>query len=134
MRFSALIPMLQTTDMTRTIEWYQAVLNFSLSGQHKQEWCRLVRDDVSLMFMHNAHLGAPHATATQYIYVDDVFGLWSSLRDHCSAEWGPTEMSYGMLEFAIRDPNGSQLRPANFKLSHDLSFVRMARMSIRAST
>jgi hypothetical protein len=58
------------------------------------------------MFMHNAHLGAPHATATQYICVDDVLGLWSSIRDRCKAEWGPEKMPYGMLEFAIRDPNG----------------------------
>jgi hypothetical protein len=24
----------------------------------------------------------------------------------CPAEWGPEEMPYGMLEFAIKDPNG----------------------------
>jgi hypothetical protein len=32
--------------------------------------------------------------------------LWSSIKDRCPVEWGPEEMPYGMLEFAIRDPNG----------------------------
>lgn len=56
------------------------------------EWCRLARDDVAIMFMRNAHLGDPHATATQYVYVDDVMAVWSSIKDHCSAEWGPEKM------------------------------------------
>ena len=38
------------------------------------EWCRLARDDVAIMFMRNAHLGDPHATATQYVYVDGCHG------------------------------------------------------------
>ncbi|MGB8047184.1 MAG: hypothetical protein WA781_12185 [Pseudolabrys sp.] len=49
-------------------------------------------------------MGDPHATATQYIYVDDVMAVWSSIKDHCSAEWGPEKMPYGMLEFAVKDP------------------------------
>ena len=46
------------------------------------------------MFMRNDHLGAPHATATQYIYVDDVMAVWGSIKDRCSAEWGPEKMPY----------------------------------------
>ena len=58
------------------------------------------------MFMHNDHLGAPHATATQYIYVDDLPALWDAIKGRVTAEWGPEEMRYGMMEFAIRDPDG----------------------------
>ena len=58
------------------------------------------------MFMQNARLGEPHATPTQYMYVDDVVGLWHGIKDRCTAEWGPEEMPYGMTEFAVRDPNG----------------------------
>ena len=56
--------------------------------------------------MRNAHLGEPHATATQYIYVDDVMGLWNDIGAQVIAEWGPERMPYNMMEFAIRDPNG----------------------------
>jgi len=51
-------------------------------------------------------LGPPHATATQYIYVDDVYELWRSIKERCTAEWGPQQMPYGLIEFALKDPNG----------------------------
>ncbi len=106
MRFSNLVPMLQTADMDSTIGWYEAVLGFKLESQMEQDWCCLVRDDVSIMFMDKEHPGEPQATATQYIYVDDVMGLWNSIKDRIAAEWGPEKFEYGMLEFAIKDPNG----------------------------
>ncbi len=103
--FSALVPMLQASDLQRTIDWYGAVLGFTCVS-HEEGWCRLERDKVALMFMRNAHLGPPQATATQYIQVDDVMGLWNAIRDRVTAEWGPGRMPYGMLEFAIKDPDG----------------------------
>jgi hypothetical protein len=32
--------------------------------------------------------------------------LWESVRDRVAAEWGPEQMSYGLTEFAIKDPDG----------------------------
>jgi hypothetical protein len=97
--------MLQTNDIDGTRHWYESVLGFNCVGS-APGWCRLVRDDVAIMFMRNEHLGEPHATATQYIYVDDVLGLWDAIQDRCTAEWGPEVMPYGMLEFGVKDPNG----------------------------
>jgi uncharacterized glyoxalase superfamily protein PhnB len=105
-QFQALVPILQTSDMARTRQWYESALGFQCVAAQGDEWCRLERDDVAIMFMRNDHLGAPHATATQYIYVDDVMAVWNSIKDRCAAEWGPEEMPYGMIEFAIKDPNG----------------------------
>jgi uncharacterized glyoxalase superfamily protein PhnB len=104
-RLQSLTPMLQTSDMAKTIAWYTSVLNFRCVAR-EGSWSRLERDDVALMFMKNDHLGAPHATATQCIYVSDVAALWDSIKDRVTAEWGPEKMAYGMLEFAIKDPNG----------------------------
>jgi catechol 2,3-dioxygenase-like lactoylglutathione lyase family enzyme len=106
MRLTGLVPMLQTNEMTRTRHWYETVLGFRCVSAEGETWCRLARDDVSIMFMRNAHLGEPHATAVQYFYVDDVLSLWDSIKHACPAEWGPEEMPYGLTEFAIRDPNG----------------------------
>ena len=106
MTFKALTPMLQTENIARTREWYEATLGFRCVSPESTEWCRLVRDDVAIMFMKNDHLGAPHATGTQYIYVDDVMAVFDKVKPHCKIEWGPEKMPYGMLEFAIRDPNG----------------------------
>src|SRR3954453_15938512 len=107
MRMTALVPMLQTNDMTHTRNWYEEVLGFRCVSAEGQEWCRLERDEIALMFMRNAHLGSPQATATQYIYVDDVGELWNAIKHRCTAEWGPEKMSYGLVEFAVKDPNGS---------------------------
>ena len=104
--FHSLVPMLQTQDMVQTVAFYAKVLGFQRTGPHIDGWCSLSRDGVSIMFMENAHLGAPHATATQYFTVDDVDSLWDDVRRHCQAEWGPHDMPYGLREFAIKDPNG----------------------------
>ena len=106
MGLRSLTPMLQTGDMDRTISWYGEVLGFRCVRRIENGWCHLQQGGVSLMFMKNDHLGTPHATATQYIYVDDVDELWEALKDRVTAEWGPESMSYGMREFAIRDPDG----------------------------
>jgi uncharacterized glyoxalase superfamily protein PhnB len=106
MRMTALVPMLQTNDMPRTRNWYEEVLGFHCVSAQGDEWCRLERDDIAVMFMRNAHLGPPRATATQYIYVDDVGELWNTVKERCTAEWGPERMPYGMIEFAVKDPNG----------------------------
>ena len=106
MRFLGLVPMLQSSDMKRTRDWYQSVLGFTASDDSGDNFCSLSRDGVTIMFMRNAHLGPPHATATQYFQVDDVMALWNSIKYRCAAEWGPEKMRYGMLEFAIKDPDG----------------------------
>jgi hypothetical protein len=80
MRFNGLVPMLQTDDMKRTRDWDESLLGFRCVSADGDDWCRLIRDDVAIMFMHNDHLGPPHATATQYIYVDDVMAIWDSIR------------------------------------------------------
>ena len=105
MRLRSLTPMLQSSDLQRTIDWYNSVLGFRCISR-EEGWCRLERDGVTLMFMRNAHLGKPHATATQYIYVSDLDAFWNGIRDRVTAEWGPEEMPYGMMEFAIKDPDG----------------------------
>ena len=84
MRMTALVPMLQTDDIARTRSWYEEVLGFRCVSS-AGEWCRLERDDIAIMFMRNDHLGPPHATATQYIYVDDIDELWESVKERCTA-------------------------------------------------
>src|SRR3954469_23444101 len=90
-RFLSLTPMLQTLHMHQTVAWYETILGFRREGPPQTGWCRLCRDGIAIMFMTNAHLGRPHATATQYISVDDVDALWDSIKDSCRAEWGPAD-------------------------------------------
>lgn len=84
MRFTALVPMLQCEDIEATKAWYRSVLGFECVGEVAGSWCRRERDGAAIMFMRNDHLGTPNATATQYIYLDDVMMLWDSIKDRCS--------------------------------------------------
>lgn len=104
-RFRSVSPMLQSSDLQRTIDWYESVLGFRCVGR-EDGWCRLERDRVMLMFMRNARFGTPHATATQYIYLHDLGAFWDEIKDKVKTEWGPEKMPYGMMEFAIKDPDG----------------------------
>jgi uncharacterized glyoxalase superfamily protein PhnB len=105
MHLLSLTPMLQSADLHRTEAWYREVLGFACTGR-MEGWMRLERDGAAIMFMQNSHLGAPQATATQYVRVDDVDGLWNAIAGRVTAEWGPEDFDYGMREFAIRDPDG----------------------------
>jgi catechol 2,3-dioxygenase-like lactoylglutathione lyase family enzyme len=103
--FQRLTPMLQVADMRRAVDWYVSVLGFR-STVDEDGWARVERDGVAIMFMRNDHVGSPHATINHYFYVDDVEALWRGIEARVNPEWGPEEMPYGMLEFAIRDPDG----------------------------
>lgn len=85
-KFRKLVPMLQTNDMDGTVAWYEAVLGFQRTGPKSDGWCSLSRDDVSIMFMTNSHLGPPHATATQYFTVDHVDASWDGIKGRCHPE------------------------------------------------
>lgn len=98
-------PMLRSSNLQRSIDWYESVLGFQCVSRI-ENWCRLERDGASIMFMINDHHGTPHATGTQYFYVEDAMALWDQIKDRVKAEWGPELMSYGKLEFAIKDPDG----------------------------
>jgi len=67
--------MLQTQDIEKTVEWYRALLGFTPSMEAGAGWCRLSRNQATVMFMQNKHLGPPHAAATQYVYIDHVLAL-----------------------------------------------------------
>ena len=107
--FKSVVPMLHTKDLSGTIEWYQRVLGFECVGRQGEDWCCLKRDEVAIMYFNIDEFDAPHATATQYFYVDDLDALWAEIKDKVTAVWGPMEMHYGMYEVGIKEVNGYQL-------------------------
>lgn len=48
MRFSALVPMLQTMDIKHTTEWYNSVLGITPSKGCNDGWTQLTRDQVKI--------------------------------------------------------------------------------------
>jgi len=110
MKFQRLTPMLWTADLAGTIEFYSALLGFELDEYNADwGWCHMHRDDVNLMFaLPNEHtpFEQSHATATFYLYVDEVDDLWLELKDKAKVFYAIANFAHNMREFAIKDNNG----------------------------
>ncbi|MFL9484520.1 VOC family protein [Chitinophagaceae bacterium LWZ2-11] len=110
MRFKKLTPMLWTSDLKATAEFYKCKLNFELDALREDwGWCSMHKDDVEIMFaLPNEHTPyeGPHATATFYIYTDEVDELWEQLKNDSEVFYSIANFSYNMREFAIKDNNG----------------------------
>ena len=110
------VPSLLARDVRETIDFYQDVLGFTLTGKWPDEvdpkWVELSRDDVALQFFAEAPVGIPKEpimSGTLYLYPSDVRELAKEWENRVKFAWGPEVMDYGMREFGIRDCNGYYL-------------------------
>ena len=112
MKLQELTPMLQTTDLKGSIEFYTTVLGFECEGS-SDEWASVRRDNVAIMFAvpgeHEAFNG-PFFTGSLYINPDDVDALWERVKDKARVCYPIDDFDYGMREFAIYDNNGYLLQ------------------------
>ena len=100
--FKSVVPMLHTLDMQATVQFYEEVLGFTCVGRFENDWCRLEREGAAIMYFCVDEFDQPHATATQYFYVDDLDAFWDSIKDKVTAVWGPEEMPYGMYRWGLK--------------------------------
>ena len=107
-----IIPSLLVRDLDVTLAFYER-LGFAQSGAWPDEegpaWAEVTWREASIQF----HTDPPHGTpekpilsGTLYLQTDDVADLAASLDSVVPFAWGPEVMDYGMLEFAVQDPNG----------------------------
>ncbi len=106
-------PMLATSDLQRTINFYTGKLGFNLAATAGTVWCHLSRDGVDLMF--NAPPAADIARDVPqksrnyqifYFYPDDVAALHAEFTSR-GVTCTPLRVTvYGMKEFEVRDPEG----------------------------
>lgn len=112
MRITNLIPMLETDDLNKTIDFYTQLLGFTCNGKWPEQepcWANLQKDLISIMFtLRNAHskVAQPTMTGSLYLYPNDVDQAWEELKDKVTIEYPIENFDYGMREFAIRDYNG----------------------------
>jgi uncharacterized glyoxalase superfamily protein PhnB len=122
-RLTSLRTMLAANDLNETIAFYRDRLGFECTSSWGHDmsqptWCNLSRDGISIMFSkaEDAHThddGSSHEaeipgmTGSIYFNVDDVDGLFESLRPTVDQfEWEPTSWDHGMRDIGVRDPNG----------------------------
>lgn len=113
MKLTNLSPMLETNDISATIDFYTQTLGFTLRGTFEHEgtttWCDLVRDEVAIMFSlpnQQMNYGRILLSGSLYINTEDVDAIWNLLKDKCEIVYPPENFEYGMREFAIKDNNG----------------------------
>jgi uncharacterized glyoxalase superfamily protein PhnB len=112
MEMAAMAPMLQARDVEETVLFYTRTLEFKVEDSMadddgRMSWCTLTWGGAAVMFyaMEPGDLD-PHISGVLYFYPENVKTLWEQLQTRAPIEWDLQEMDYGMLEFAIRDPNG----------------------------
>jgi uncharacterized glyoxalase superfamily protein PhnB len=85
MKFKSLTPMLWTTQLHETIEFYTTILGFTLEELNQERGlCNLTKDKVSIMFAvpnEQMSLDAQKLTGSLYIYVEEVDTLWAKLQE-----------------------------------------------------
>jgi len=123
MKLKNLIPMLNVSDIRRSLDFYRQVLGFEVvSPEDKVEewqWATIRSGDTELMLSQSeADLGLVKPIDLKhdaswptifYFYPDDVVGLHASVREQ-GYDRTPLEVTfYGMREFSMQDPDGHVL-------------------------
>lgn len=112
-KFTGLIPALETWSMNATLMFYTETLGFTIDGKMENKgdifWVMLRRDNVWIIFAKpNEAEGNVRAklTGNLYIYANDVDTIWTFVKDRAEVVYPIEDFKYGMREFAIRDNNG----------------------------
>lgn len=103
-------PLLYTTDLEGTVQFYEGLLGFTLVlGNSASEWAVMAHENTELMFCRpNAKIPYKGAkfTGAFYFNIDKVEDMWAKLKDQVKICYPLEDFPYGMREFAIYDNNG----------------------------
>ncbi len=108
MSLKELIPMMETNNLEETIKFYEEVLGFKCVHKVNDDWARMERDDVVIMFsMRFTQEEHPNTflTGGLYIYTDTVDLIWAELKEKVKVCYPIESFEYGMREFAVYDCN-----------------------------
>lgn len=114
MTFQPIIPMIWTSELRETIDFYVSNLGF-VCGDSSDEWgwAALFNGKCELMVAKpNEHtpFEKPQFTGTFYIRTDEVDELWAQLKDKVRICYEIENFEWGMREFAIYDNNGYMIQ------------------------
>ena len=109
--FIGIMPVMRVTDLDASIAWYQrsvsAELCWRAANDGGGENCLLRAGAVTLMLSTGEHLGSkPSFSGTLYFNTVNVRDLYERIHGQVQIVWPLEAMSYGTIEFGIRDPDG----------------------------
>lgn len=108
-----IVPALLAKDMVSTLRFFER-LGFRLTGCDGERttatWAEMRRGDIVFQF----HTEPPHGTPTEPVCSGTFYVTPANVSELAREyeilgipfAWGPEVMDYGMIEFAVQDPNG----------------------------
>lgn len=107
-----LVPSLLVRDLSASISFY-STLGFEPTGWYPDResatWAEITCGALVIQLYTQPPRGTPvepTLSGTFYLFPPSVKQLAEQLEGVVPFEWGPEAMDYGMLEFAVRDPDG----------------------------
>ena len=122
-------PMLLVDDVDEALKWYSEILGanlqYSLPENPPFEWISILLNDVEIMiakkesakkwYSHKVSISDSPANFIAYIYVEDINGLYVLVKEKVKIIMEPKNQTYGIREFAVKDPFGFILIFAQIK-------------------
>ncbi len=99
-------------DVPASLAFYRDRLGFGLQFAMGEppSYAIIERDTVSLHLMPASQSPDGLGTSSIYVYVEDVDALHGEfVGTGCAIDFGPEDLSYGMREIAVRDPDGNRI-------------------------
>ncbi|TGL41496.1 VOC family protein [Leptospira perdikensis] len=113
-KLNQLIPMIYTTDLQGTVDFYVKSLGFvCLTNKKDLGWAKVQLDNAGLMISKpNDHIPfeKPTFTGSFYFHTDNVDNIWNRVKDKLKVCYPIENFEYGMREFAVYDNNGYLLQ------------------------
>lgn len=112
MKVNSVVPMIWTTKVLETVEFYREKLGFTCVAA-MEEWSCLERDGVEFMVAtpnKQSPFVGPEFTGTFYFKVTGVDELWAKVKDNLEVVYPLEDFDYGMREFCVLDNNGYRLQ------------------------
>ncbi len=114
------VPMLLVDDVDEALAWYQekldAELQYTLPQAPPYEWVSILLENVEIMlaskeaargwYSDQVSTCEEPCNVAVYIFVGSVDSLHEKLKYSVTVVMEPKDQSYGLREFAIRDPFG----------------------------
>lgn len=111
-KLTAFASVFTVADVAPALRFYVEKLGFTIHFQMGEPatYAIVERDAVSLHLMPKAQDPRGLGTSSIYVFVAGVDALHAELvARSCPIEVAPTDLSYGMRECSVRDPDGSRV-------------------------
>ena len=112
--FQKIVPVLRVSDMQKSLDFYTAVLGFSICWRAAHdgsgENAMLQAGATDLLLSTGSHLGGkPLFTGTLYFHMKGVRDFFERINGTVEIVWPLETMDYGQTEFGIHDCDGYTL-------------------------